>query len=251
MTSGFRFDYQMLVRGQRGGLSAYPYTGIVSGLVITAANTPLTASVQNGALDTLNLNVSAGSARLDGQLATLASAISGLTLLPLGATVALNGNNTSYSLPIYLNPQRVVPALAAAPAGPATNDIYIKSQSVTPNNGAPTFSQVIDVYKYNGSAWVQYDAITAPPAWGWNNHPLNGVKAAIDSATSNNKSIGLTPELDLYWPSNFPPYVSKQSNAALRKSCTIQLATVNISTNGSGVSTVTVTPYGDDQLITM
>jgi hypothetical protein len=239
----------MLPRGERGGLSAYPYTGIVSGLVATAANTPLSASGGAGQpVDTLNLNISAGSARLDGQLVTLNAAIAGLKLLPLGTGVAINGNNTSYVVPVYLNPQRVIPALSSAPGSPNTNDIYIQTQTVTPNNGAPSHNLVVDIFQYNGSSWASYDAITAPPAWGHNNHPLNAIKSAIDASTSNNKSFSLTQESDLYWFSNFPPYVSKQSQAALRKSCSVLIATVTIATNSGGASTVTVVPYGDDQL---
>lgn len=225
--TGQRFDYQAYPEGMRGGLSLYPHAGVVRGLEVSGVNLSGVGNVD------LRMNVSAGAARLDGQLCVLAAAITNLTFSFPGVDLAVG--NRSYD--IYLSPRRIVPARTTAPSGPNAGDRYIKVVDLG------SYQQVEDILIYQNSAWVKYDAVSnAPPAHGHQNLPLNEILTTIDNtATSNaNVSFALAPEKHVYHKTNYPVGLSAPGEAYLRQSCSIKLATITLV---SGTPTVAL--YGD------
>ncbi|EKQ70393.1 hypothetical protein OsccyDRAFT_0680 [Leptolyngbyaceae cyanobacterium JSC-12] len=225
-TSGQRFDYQAYTEGQRGGLSLYPYCGIINGLQVSTVAIAGTGNVN------LTMNVSAGAARLDGQYCSLAAGITTL-VLPVG----LDLNVGDYTFNVWLNARRLVPAQASAPGAPATNDKYIK----VVDKGS--YLEVDDILYYTGSVWAKYNAISGPPALqGHNNLPLNEVNATIHNATSSNQSFALTAEKPVYHKTNYPVGLSSPGAAYLRQPAAIKIATINIANGG----TITSTIYGDE-----
>jgi hypothetical protein len=222
--TGNRFNYQLDPRGQQGGLSYYPFSGIVSGLTVTAA-------VANGT-DNVNLavTITAGAARLDGKYHSLAANISAL-ILPVGADVAVG----TQKFEIWLNPRRVVPALTSAPGGPATGDKYLKVRD------QGEYLEVTDFLQYNGSAWLDFDPVRgSAPGYGFNNLPMNEINTVIDTATTSNKSFSFTPEKAVYHGNNYPQYVAAPSKAHVRLNAGVKLADI---TMVSG--TATIVNHGD------
>jgi hypothetical protein len=223
-SNGLRFNYQIDPRGQKGGLSYYPFSGIISGLNITSAAVGGTNNVN------LVLTVAAGAARLEGNYHSINSAISGLTI-PTGV------NNTTgiFAYDIWLNPQRITVASASAPSSPATDQVWIQVSQAT------NYLQVVGFFKYNGTAWVEFNPVrSTPPGYSHNNLPLNSINPVIDTTTTNNKSFFITPEQPIFHKSAQPIYVASPSRAQLRYNAGVKIARVSF------VDTVaTITNYSD------
>lgn len=225
--TGQRFDFQGYTQGQRGGLSLYPFCGIINGLVVS------NVAIAGAGNDTLTMNVSLGAARLDGQYTTLASNITALTLAPgVGAL-----NTGTHNVEVWLVPTRVVPAQAAAPSGPVAGKKYIKTIDMG------EYLLVDDIKEYDGSAWLSYDAISGPPADpnSHNNLPMNEVGSTISTATSSNPNLVMAPEKAVYHKSNMPIGLSVQGPAYLRQPAGVRLAVIDI-VGGA----ITLQTYGDD-----
>jgi len=222
--NGLRFNYQVDPRGQKGGLSYYPFSGIVQGLNITSAAVGGTNNVN------LILTIAAGSARLEGNYHSITSAITGLTI-PTG----VNNTTGTFSYDVWLNPQRLITASATAPSSPVTGQTWIQVYQ------ALNYLQVVDFFQYSGTAWVEYNPVSStPPGYGFNNLPLNGINAVIDTSTTNNQSFALTPEQPIFHKSTLPPYVASPSRAQLRYNAGIKIGTVSLVN-----TTPTVTNYAD------
>ena len=231
MTLGPRFGFQQVPQGMSGGLVYYPLVGVISGLQVTAASAVVDGVGGHTALTDLLVTISAGAARLDGIYHQLAANLSNLRL----GSVATEMASGTYTFGIYLNPRRIIPALTAAPGGPSTNDIYIKVVNID------DYQLVDGYYKYNGSAWVTYNAIQAPPSYNFNNLPFNDINATVDTATTNNVSFSITPEKNVYNKVNIPVGLSKPGEAYVRKCTSLKLATITV-VNGSA----TIANYGDE-----
>lgn len=233
--TGQRFPFQELPSGLKGGIMPQPYSGVVSGLIITAGT--VTASA-------CPLNITAGQARLDGQLCTLASNITNLALL--GTTNQFATDGTYGPFAIYLNPRRLVVTTTSDQSGtPATGTRTIKVANRT-DSRLGDFEEWINIKEYNGSSWVLVDPIEGPPSKGQNNSPYNNVNPVISTATSNNLSFFLAPEKAVYLPQGSPLNLPGQGIVPMRRSGSVLLALVTIVTSGTGtVFTPTVTTYGD------
>ena len=230
--TGQRFSFQGQVGGQRGGMMSEPYSGVISGLIVTAGT--ITA-------DACPLNITAGSARLDGQLCTLATNITGLSLIGGTGMFASNGDYGPYA--VYLRPRRRVPTVLNAPTGSAAQgEMRLQVQNRThPQLG--NFEEFVNLWVYRGSAWQIGNALEAPPSAGQNNSPFNDVNPEIHAAASNNASFFLSPELAVYLPS--PVIVApNQGINFLRRSASVLLALVSVNVNGS-TRTATITTYGE------
>lgn len=230
--TGQRFDYQAYPEGMRGGLSLYPHAGVVRGLEVSNVTLAGTGNVD------LRMNISAGAARLDGQLCVLAAAITNLTFNFPGVDLAVG----TRSYDIWLVPRRVVPARTTAPSSPSAGDRYIKVIDMG------SYHKVDDIFIYQNSAWAKYEAVKAPPAHGHQNLPLNEILTTIDNtATANtNVSFLLAPEKAVYHKHNYPVGLNAPGEAYLRQPCNIKLATISLVSG-----TPTITGYGDEARIPM
>jgi hypothetical protein len=230
---GPRFNFQQVPQGMNGGLNYYPLVGVVSGMQVTAASATTVANAGQGvtALTDLLVTISAGACRLDGLYHQLSSNLTNLRF----ATGATDMTTGTYVYKLYVNPRRIIPALTSAPGNPATNDIYIKVINIDDY-------QMVDSYlQWNGSAWVAYNAIQAPPSYNFNNLPFNDINATLDTALTNNVSFGLNnPEKNVYNKVNIPVALSKPGEAYVRKGSSLNLATITV-VNG----TATIVNYDD------
>ncbi len=213
-----RFDFQIYPAGQHGGITAYPYSGVINGFAVS--NPAVTSA------STFTVNVAPGAAKLDGVRVENAAAITGLQL---NAPAGVNLTTANIELPVYLNPVRLVPALLTAPATAAEGDRYI--------HVADLIDYLLEnqVYKYKSGVWTPYDSVQAPPAYGHNNLPLNEVVPVVDTATTNNRSFACQDEKVVYHKSPLPPYVARTSLAYLRQAAGTPLATVRFSGGSASV----------------
>ena len=234
--TGQRFPFQGMVGGQRGGMMSEPYSGVVSGLIVSTGT--ITA-------DACPLTITAGSARLDGQLCTLANNITGLSLI--GGTGMFSSNGTYGPFAVYLRPRRRVPTVLTAPSGSAAQgDMRLQVQSRShPQLG--NYEEFVNLWVYRGSAWQIGNAFEAPPSAGQNNSPFNDVNPQIDAATTNNASFFLSPELPVYFPS---PVIDAPNQGInfLRRSASVLLALVSVVVNGNN-RTATVTTYSEFEIV--
>lgn len=218
--TGTRFNFHQLPQGMQGGMSLYPVSGVLSGLVVSAPGI-------GGTNNILTCNVSAGTARLDGKRVELVSAITALQL-DLGAGVNLA--TQTLTTEVWLLPRRKVPALTANPGSPAAGDKYIKVVNID------NYQLVDTILEFKNSAWTVYNAAYAPPAIGHNNMPLNEQTEAIATATTSNPSFGITNEKIIYHRNRYAIGVEQPGNAYLRYPAGVKLATISFT---GGVGTVT------------
>jgi hypothetical protein len=213
---GLNADQQLFPQGQRGGMAYYPHSGIVSGMVVTAGTVTATA---------VPLSVSAGSARLDGVLVQLPSALS--------APALVSGTGFDLAAPqsfdVYLNPTRVIPAGTALPGSP-TN---VNSKFILVTNEGD-YQNVVGYYKSNAAAdgWEEYNPAEGPPARGHNNQIFSEV-LATNIVLGN---LSLVAEKEIYTPSGYPPYVQAPSKAWIRRSAAIHLARVVVANTAAVIT---------------
>lgn len=239
---GPRFNFQQVPQGMAGGFQYYPLVGVVNGLQVTAASAVFATGGQSGdPLTDLLVTISPGACRLEGKLHQLASAITNMRFSGVATNMSVAG---TYIYNLYINPRRVVPVLSSPPGSPSNGDVYINATQID------NYMATNGIFQWNGSAWVAYNAIQAPPSYGFNNMPLNDIRAVIDTSTSNNASFAINkPELNVYHKVNIPVALSKPGEANLRKSAALQLATITV--NGGSSPTVSIATYPESLLIAM
>lgn len=228
MAESQRQQQHLFPQGQRGGLSLYAVSGIVSGCEVTVSSLA-------GGRASFDLAIAAGKLRLDGLLITT-PALAGVTITP---TVAVpDAATTSYD--IYVVPTRKVPALTAAPGSPANGDIY----ALVTNQGA--YQMVQSFQKYNGSAWAEYNPISHPMEdFGHNGQPLNTVTPTLVEA-----NFSLTPEKEVYLQNAYPVYTMSPSNAKFRHDASFKIATVSL-TVASGTLSSSVVKMNDSAYLSI
>lgn len=218
--TGLRFDFHQMPQGTTGGLSLYPVSGVLSGLVVSSPGI-------GGSNNIMTVNVSAGIARLDGKRVELATAI---TALQIDVGTGINLNTANLVTQVWLRPRRKVPALLAAPGSPAAGDKYIKVLEID------DYQLVDSIQEFKNSAWTLYNAAYAPPAIGHNNLPLNEQVEVISALTSANPSFSASNEKIVYHRDRYPIGVSSPGSAYLRYPAGVRLATISFT---GGVGTVT------------
>ena len=224
---GFRFVKDIFPSIRGVGLSYYPFSSIQSGLV--ASWTAAATSTTPNAVPQQTVNVTAGSAYLDGQLSYLASAVN----VPVNITNRVAGLNYYY---ILLNPSRAWGVIARGTA---------PSTVTTRRNGDPVgagdylaqgYDQgeyfVVDTfYKRVGSLWQSLDPVfEAPPvpAQAGKNRTLGGnvhSKIALGNFTVNQL------EQKVYIDTKYPPYTNSNSKALFRDCATLHIATLVLNYN--------------------
>jgi len=221
---GQRFPFQAVLGGMRGGMMSEPYSGVISGLIVSAGTPTATACP---------VNVSAGSARLDGQLCTLSSNISNLNL---SGNFAQDGD---YRLLVYLRPRRVIPTVTQAPSGTGNaGDMRLQVQ-LRQHTQLGEFEEYVALWQYD-QQWKRIDPIQMPPSDGQNNSPLNQVLPDIDSSC-----IATSPERPVYWPAAVIVGPNEGVNA-LRRNASILLAVITVTvttSNGNTTRTASVQTY--------
>lgn len=215
-TPGFRYLKDLFPASRGMGLNYYPFSSIQNGL------TPAWTAATGNNTVAQTVTISAGSAYLDGQLATLAASVS-VTVTP-GTVV--NGENLYH---IFLNPsRRLVPTTGSVPTtllngvAVADGDMYAICDSREDYLIANSF------YKRVSGAWQAFDpSFEAPPVpsqagknrtWGGNCSPV----IALGNFSVN------TIEKKAYIGTNYPPYTNSNSMALLRDSASLHIATLSL-----------------------
>jgi hypothetical protein len=218
---GFRFWKDLYPTGRQGGLSYYPYSSIAGGLspswTLAAANPAATPQA-------VSVSVAAGTAYLDGQLATLASGVS-VTATP---TSVVDGFNLRT---VYLNPTRVLTPVALGSSAPtvrlngdavAVGDAYCQAVDYGDYFSATKF------FRYDGVNWNLIDpSFEAPavPAQSGKNRTWGG--ECYSKVTSSNFTVDQI-EKRIYVENLYPPYVSSNSKALLRDVASLEVANVSL-----------------------
>lgn len=209
---GLNKDYHSSPFGMRGGLSAFPVSGVVSGFEVSLAGT-------NG-VDTTPTNaavtISAGKVRFDGYLRTLAANITGATV---ATGVDLSANDVT--IEIYMNPPRKVVTFTDSEPSGNEGDYALKVHEYeTADYGK--YDVVNGIYIYKSSAWTLVDPYSEIPyGSGWNNAPFNEIAEAVTSAT-----LSIENEKPIFLGTSLPPHVAGFAQALLRQSAGIKLATI-------------------------
>lgn len=217
---GQRFDYQLYPAGMRGGISTYAYSGVIDGFAVSA---PAVVSA-----NVFSVNISPGAARLDGVRVELANALTGVQI---EVNPHFNLATAIVEIPVFLLPIRRVPALLAPPTNPAPveGDRYVQVADLG------DYLQSLGVFEFKGGAWKEYNAASAPPEYGHNSLPLNGIVAQVDTATTKSRSFASADEKIIYHRSQLPPYVCRASLGYMREGAGVQIATIAFS---NGTATV-------------
>ena len=217
---GFRFFKDLYPTGRQGGLSYYPYSSINNGLALSWS---LASGAPAAAPGAVNVTVSAGTAYLDSQMATLAANAT-INVAP-AASAVLMGENIRR---VYMNPTR---ALIPLPMGASAPTVLLNGDPVSAGDivaDAIDFGEYFGATgfrKYDGVAWLPFDPSFEAPAlpaqsgknrtWGGENHP----KLAAGNLTVNQV------EKRIYIQNLYPPYTSSNSKALLRDSASLELGT--------------------------
>lgn len=220
-----RMDFQFYTQGQSGGMMMYPFSGVLEGVKLTntaAAGTSLTFSA------------TAGRVRLDSVLINV-PAVTGITI-PVTNSVNTTGNDVTFD--VFLNPVRKIPAVTSLPGSPAAGDKVILV-------GATADARIVTVISYKefkGGQWVDFNPITMPPDYQHNNMAMHLVVKTPPTASQFSKD----PEAVIYHKKVYPLYVNSPSNAYLRRSGAVRLATVSVIAGAT--PTVTIVDYDDSTL---
>jgi len=218
---GFRFWKDLYPTGRQGGLSYYPYSSVAGGLTVSWS---LAAANPSATPQAATVSVSAGTAYLDGQLATLASSVN-VSTAPTTAVEGFNLRN------VYLNPTRVLTPVALGGSAPTTRlngdavaagDAYCKAIDYGDYFSATEF------FRYNGTSWVLIDpSFEAPamPAQSGKNRTWGG--ECHSKLASGNFTVDQI-EKRIYVENLYPPYVSSNSKALLRDVGSLELANVSL-----------------------
>jgi hypothetical protein len=244
--TGFRFPFQAQVGGMRGGMMSEPYSGIISGLITTLAGVNA---------DKVVVNVTKGSARLDGQLCTLATDVSNVVVFE--QTGAFSTAGKTYVVPVYLKPRRKVPTTTSTPSGNAPDGTQrIKVQSLNhPLLG--DYEEFVALYVCKSNSWSEVsDVLNQPPSAGQNNSPFNDVLEGIDSTsgagTGANAAVSASfssvPEKPVYFPVPVV-HTPNQGINFLRRSASVLIALVTVT--GGSTPTATVTTYTEFEKVPM
>ena len=218
---GFRFWKDLYPTGRQGGFSYYPYSSVAGGLTVSWS---LAAANPSATPQAAVVSVAAGTAYLDGQLATLASSVNVAT----APTTAVEGFNLRN---VYLNPTRVLTPVALGGSAPTTRlngdavaagDAYCKAVDYGDYFSATEF------FRYNGTSWALIDpSFEAPamPAQSGKNRTWGGeCHAKLASANFTVDQI----EKRIYVENLYPPYVSSNSKALLRDVASLELANASL-----------------------
>lgn len=233
--TGFRFPFQERVGGMRGGMMSEPYSGIISGLITTVASVNANQLV---------VNVTKGSARLDGQLCTLANDVSNVKVFEQTGAFGTAG---TYVVPVYLKPLRKVPTTTSTPSSSAADGTQrIKVQSLN-NPLLGDYEEFVALYVCKSNSWsVVSDVLNQPPSAGQNNSPFNDVLEAIDNTSGTGTSTVVSasfsslPEKPVYFPVPVV-HTPNQGINALRRSASVLIALVTVT--GGTTPTATVATY--------
>ena len=235
--TGFRFPFQERVGGMRGGMMSEPFSGIISGLITTLAGVNA---------DKVVVNVTKGSARLDGQLCTLASDVSNVVVFEQTGAFSTAG---TYVVPVYLKPRRKVPTTPNTPSGNAADGTQqIKVQSLN-NPLLGDYEEFVALYVCKSNSWsVVAEVLNQPPSAGQNNSPFNDVLETIDSTsgagTGTNAAVSASfsglPEKPVYFPVPVV-HTPNQGINFLRRSASVLIALVTVT--GGNTPTATVATY--------
>lgn len=232
---GQRFDYQGYTQGMKGGLSLYPHGGVVEGLLVSPHASPVIDGTEGASSNTaLQIAVTAGMARIDGQLCTLAANVASVKLQ---YGVALDAG--TFNIDIWLNPVRAIKAVTALPGTATAGDKVILVKDMD------SYYLVDGIYEAPATnTWALFDVVSkTPPGHGHNNLPLNDVVATIDNSATlaANLSFSVMPEKAIYHKTGYPIGLSSPGAAYLRQPAGIKLATITLV---DGVATATT--YGDE-----
>lgn len=218
---GFRFWKDLYPTGRQGGLSYYPYSAVNSGLV---ASWSLAATAPSATPQTVTVSFSAGTAYLDGQLATLGSSVN-VQVQPSTASDGFTNRR------VYLNPTRALIPVVLGGSAPTTR---LNGDAVAAGDG---YCSVVDYseyfsatafYRYDGTAWSATDpSFEAPanPAQSGKNRTWGGEN--IGKVASANFTVEQV-EKRIYIENQYPAYVSSNSKALLRDSASLELVTASI-----------------------
>lgn len=217
-TPGFRYLKDLFPDSRGIGLNYYPFSSISSGLTAAWTAAPGNNTVAQ------TVSISAGSAYLDGQLATLASSIN-VTVTP-GTVV--NGENLYH---IFLNPSRRLVPIITGNSAPTTllngvavanGDMYVVCDS------REDYLIANEYYKRVSGTWQAFDpSFEKPPTpvQAGNNRTWGGNCSPVLAAT--NFSVN-SIERKAYIGTKYPPYTNSNSMALLRDSASLHIATLSL-----------------------
>lgn len=207
--TGARLNYHSSPFGQKGGLSIYPVSGILTGCEITAAATTATANVAA-------LTINTGDIKFDSYRVR-----QGLTSVNITVEAGVDLTTDTYEFMVYLNPNRKVKVVKVGVADPVVVDggMFIQAYEFE------GYYQVNQIYIGENGAWRVMDGYRdlKVGSYGWNNMPLNDIDTVTAISATN---FSITPEMPIFHKTSLPPHICKPSNALLRQTASIELAKV-------------------------
>jgi hypothetical protein len=226
---GINKDYQATPYGQRGGLNTFPAAGVISGFEISLGGTDGVGTPNTSAA----ITIQPGKARYEGNLVTLATALS------VSVPVGVNLSTATTKVEIYMNPPRQVPVflVGATPPTVVNGGYAIRARAV---NGLSygEYYLVDELLIGKAGAWEPLDHFSEIPyASDWNGLPFNEVGNTITAA-----NISANNEVPIFLDKALPPHVASGSNAMLRQSGGIMLGEISF-TGGVGTITKTLPDY--------
>ena len=227
---GFRFLKDLYPESRGVGLSYYPYSSIISGLVPTttiAADSSVASTVHS-------ISISSGSAYLDSQIATLsATATNAINITPTttlhsgGSVVESPGTYYYY---IIANPsRRVLPYIGTVqPTKLLNGDDVANGDWAIQCFDMDEYLQTSKFYKRVSGAWSLTDPIFENPIVpsqkgnnrGWGNQTSSKLAAG-------NFKVNQAEQL-VYVSGVYPPYTNSNSLSLIRNCASLQLGTLTL-----------------------
>jgi hypothetical protein len=261
---GLRMNYHLFPQAQRGGLSYYPFSGVLNGLrisnvVLEESGTDDGGSPAN-AMDrsTLSFDLSGGEVKLDGQVVYMEdfTGTNGVSIpLPEAFDDLTNSSDYSLVVPVFVNPRRNSPVVSSLPpVGDYDNgDIVFIAKE---HSEFEEYLMIREIYKKINGSWEPYDreiTFESPVEGkdlGHNMLPFNSINEKdvtpsdsdllikddrfTKTVDVNDIIFSRVPEKKVFHSNNRPPYVYGPGHAYLRESASIYLADIKFQMTSGG-----------------
>lgn len=222
---GVNKDYHSNPYAMRGGLSAFPMSGVISGFDFTLGAVGASS---------VTVTVAPGTARFDGFLRKSAASLTKAIPGPDGVDLtAIASPEDAVKIEVYLNPPRKVKTYtdpATPPAG-VDGDYALRALYLTAK-GYDSYYLVEDIMVMKSSIWVPLDEFESFPAGdGWNALPFNEIDTTItvDELSGQN-------EVPIFLGSSLPPHVARAGLPMIRQSAGIMLGEITVDDSGATIS---------------
>lgn len=224
---GMRFDNDIYPEAQLRGIRQYPVGGVLQGASVTA-----TIASASPAGSTVSVTINPGVIKLDATTIVIPAAITKVVSVTNDLSA---GNTISQTVPVYINPTRLIPAQTTAPTTPVAGDKYLKVVETV------DYQQIDQYLTYDAvtSAWIPFNPVKERIGYGQMALPMNDVVPTI-TATNVVGKAGI--EKTVYCSTGLPIYVNTMAPALARNCAAIVIAEITVV---AGAITAVVTPTAE------